>query len=337
MNNQIHKNIWVFIETENNQVKNISLELLNKAKEIADISKDKVVSISIGSDVKPLNKILEEFGTDEIIMVEGAEYGSYSTDGYTKVLASLCEKYGPSALLIGATNLGNDLATRLAARLHTSAATDCNDLRISQNSGVIEWQRSIYGGNLIQTVSSPNFRPQIGTIHSGVSKKIQCTDLKDIRIIDEKIVTPNEEIRSKVIEVLSASEESGVKLEDAKVVVSGGLGLGSSENFKLVKELANLLGGAVGATRAVIDAGWIPPQHQVGQSGKTVNPDLYIACGLSGAIQHVAGMKSSKIIIAINKDPDAPIFDIADYAVVGDVLEILPVLIEEIKKLQAVA
>lgn len=329
MNNE---NVWVFIEKNKNQIKNISLELLNKGKELARIRSEKIVAVFIGNDLKSSVQTIANFGADGLILVEGEEYAAYSNDGFTNALYLLIEKYKPSTILFGATNAGNDLAAGLAARLHTSAAINCTDLAIDSPSGTIEWQRAIHGGSLIQTVSSPETRPQIGSVRSGISKKEKIGDNQRIYVIEEKIKTPSDKIRTRIKEVLSSAQESGIKLEDAKVVVSGGLGMGSPENFQRIAELADLLDGAVGATRAVIDAGWIPSQHQVGQSGKTVNPDLYIACGISGAIQHVSGMKTSKVIIAINKDPEAPIFDIADYAVIGDVNKILPVLIEEIKK-----
>lgn len=334
MDIQEYKNVWVFIETENGKTENVSLELLSEGKTLANSKNEKLIAIVIGHDVQAAVKSTSTYGADEVIQVEKEEYKDYSTDAYTNVMETLVAKYKPSIILFGATNDGKDLAARLAARVHTSVVSDCTELKVSDHSGEVEWTRPVYGGNLLATVSSPNQRPQIATFRTGIFKKDQPDDAKSVNVVQENIKTPSEAIRTKIIDIIKSSEESGVKLEEAKVVVSGGRGLGKPENFTLVKELADLFGGAVGATRAVIDAGWISPPHQVGQSGKTVSPDLYIACGISGAIQHVSGMKSSKVIIAINKDPDAPIFDIADYAVVGDVLEIVPVLIEEIKKLK---
>lgn len=330
-----YKNVWVFIERARGEVRNVGLELLNQGRILAEANNEKLVAVIIGKDLDAAAKTVTVYGADEVILVEGEEYKDYNTDGYANALVKLSEKYKPAAILIGGTIQGRDLAPRITCRLKTGCTADCTDLAVNVETGDIEWTRPAFGGSIMATAVCSNTRPQVGTIRPGVFKKAQPDDSKTANIIREEIRTPLEEIRTKLVDFIKSAEEAGVKLEEAEIVVSGGRGLGKPENFAIIKELADVLGGAVGASRAAVDAGWISPLRQVGQTGKTVGPKIYFACGISGAVQHLAGMSSSKIIVAINKDPDAPIFDVADFGVVGDLFEVIPVLIEEFKKIKA--
>lgn len=335
MNIADYKNVWVFIENAHGEAKNVGLELLSQGRILADANHEKLVGVVIGKDVAAAVKSAIGYGADEVLLVEGEEYKDYSTDGYANAMVKLVEKYKPSVLLIGASNNGKDLSPRISARLGTGVTADCTVLGINEETREVEWTRPAFGGNYMATVVCSNTRPQIGTVRPGVFKKAQPDDARTAPVIKEEISTPAEMIRTKVVDFIKAMGGSAVKLEEAEVIVSGGRGMGKQENFALLKEFADLLGGAVGASRAAVDAGWMPPLQQVGQTGKTVGPKIYFACGISGAIQHLAGMTSSDVIVAINKDPEAPIFDVADYGVVGDLFEVIPALIEEIKKSKA--
>jgi electron transfer flavoprotein alpha subunit len=326
------KDLWVLIETnENGTAKTVGLELLTPGRMMADKQGGALVAIVIGSNVEASADAASYYGADRVIVVEGAEYSQYSTDAYTIALTQLIMKYAPTSMLIGATNNGRDLAPRVACRVRTGLTADCTALDIDEVSGNIEWTRPAFGGNLMATILCPDHRPQIGTVRPGVFKKSEPRDGK-AEIIKEEIHIDAKNIRTQVLEIVKDAGGELVDLEGAEIIVSGGRGVGGSEGFSLVRKLAEALGATVGASRAAVDSGWIPHTHQVGQTGKTVGPKLYIACGISGAIQHLAGMGGSDIIVAINKDPDAPIFDVADYGVVGNLFEVLPILTEEIKK-----
>lgn len=335
MNVKEYKNVWVYIEIARGEARNVSLELLNQGRLLAEANNEKLVAVIIGKDLDAVAKSVIAYGADEVILVEGEEYKDYNTDGYASAMARLSEKYKPSVILIGGTIQGRDLAPRVSCRLKTGCVADCTGLEVNGDTGDIEWTRPAFGGNIMATVSCPGTRPQIGTVRPGAFKKAQPDSTRTANVIREEIRTPAEEIRTKIVDFIKSAEEAGVKLEEAEIVVSGGRGIGKPENFAIIKELADVLGGAVGASRAAVDAGWISPLRQVGQTGKTVGPKIYFACGISGAVQHLAGMSSSKIIVAINKDPEAPIFDVADFGVVGDLFEVIPVLIEEFKKIKA--
>lgn len=335
MNIAEYKNVWVYIEHAHGEVKNVGLELLSQARVLADANQEKVVAVVIGKDVDAVVKAAVAYGADEVLLVEGDEYKDYTTDAYTNVMEKLVEKYKPSVLLIGATNNGRDLGPRVSARIKTGLTADCTGLAINEETKDVAWTRPAFGGNLMATILCSDTRPQMGTVRPGVFKKAEPDNGKTAPISKEEIHTPAAMILTKVVDLIKAVNDSGVKLEEADIIVSGGRGMGKPENFALLKEFADLLGGAVGASRAAVDAGWMPPLQQVGQTGKTVSPKIYFACGISGAIQHLAGMSSADVIVAINKDPDAPILDVADYGVVADLFEVIPVLIEEIKKIKA--
>ena len=329
------KDLWVFVETnEDGTAKNVGIELLTPGKMMAGKQGGALVAVVIGNNVDEAVKAASEHGADKVIVVDGPEYAHYTTDAYAIALCTLVEKYGPTSMLIGATNNGRDLGPRVSCRLKTGLTADCTGLDIDEESGNVAWTRPAFGGNLMATILCPDHRPQIGTVRPGVFKKSDAVAAA-AEIIKEDIHVDAKDIRTQVLELIKEADGENVDLEGAEIIVSGGRGVGGPEGFEPVKALADALGGVVGASRAAVDAGWIAHAHQVGQTGKTVGPKLYIACGISGAIQHVAGMSGSDCIVAINKDPEAPIFDIADYGVVGNLFEVLPVLTEEIKKARA--
>ncbi|MDR0818660.1 MAG: electron transfer flavoprotein subunit alpha/FixB family protein [Oscillospiraceae bacterium] len=330
-----NKNLWVFFEVVGGSPKIVSMELLGKGKELANAVGEELVAVVIGNGVDAAVKIAVSYGADKVIVVDGADYANYSTDAYTYALEQLVGKYKPSAILLGATGIGRDLAPRIAARLNTGLTADCTGLGIDTDTGVIQWSRTAYSGKLIAEIECPEARPQIGTVRPSVFKRVPPDLERSAEIIAEDIPVPTGLIRIALVEKIEEAAEGAVNLEEAEIIVSGGRGLGKPENFSLVKDLADVLNGVVGASRAAVDAGWIDHSHQVGQTGKTVGPKLYVACGISGAIQHLAGMSGSDVIIAVNRDPDAPIFDIADYGIVGDIKEVLPALTSAIKKLRS--
>ena len=329
------KDLWVFVETnDDGTAKNVGLELLAPGKMLAGKQGGSVVAVVIGNNVTPAVEAATACGAEKVIVVEGEEYAHYSTDAYAIAICTLVEKYGPTSMMIGATNNGRDLGPRVSCRLNTGLTADCTALDIDEESGNVAWTRPAFGGNLMATIMCPNHRPQIGTVRPGVFKK-NVVEGNTAEIIREDLHVPADQIRTQVLEVIKEMNGENVDLEGAEIIVSGGRGVGGPEGFEVIRALAKELGATVGASRAAVDSGWIAHAHQVGQTGKIVAPKLYIACGISGAIQHVAGMSGSDVIVAINKDPDAPIFDIADYGVVGNLFEVLPVLVQEIKKARA--
>lgn len=329
------KDLWVFVETnEDGTAKNVGIELLAPGKMMAGKQGGQLVAVVIGSGVDAAVNDAATHGADKVIVVDGPEYKQYSTDAYAIALCTLVEKYGPTSMMIGATNNGRDLGPRVSCRLNTGLTADCTALDIDEESGNVAWTRPAFGGNLMATILCPDHRPQIGTVRPGVFKKSEA-GAATAEIVKEDIHVDASSIRTQILELIQDMESEKVDLEGAEIIVSGGRGVGGPEGFAPVKALADVLGATVGASRAAVDAGWIAHSHQVGQTGKTVGPKLYIACGISGAIQHLAGMSGSDCIVAINKDPDVPIFDVADYGVVGNLFEVLPVLTEEIKKARA--
>ena len=332
MNLADYKNIWVFIETECGKPKNVGFELINAAKPLAQEKGCELIAVVIGKDIEGAAKDAICYGADSAIIVDGPEYEYYTTDAFAKALVALVEKYKPETLMIGATNNGRDLGPRVSCRLKTGLTADCTAIAIDEETGNVAWTRPTFGGNLMATIMCPDHRPQLGTVRPGVFKKSEPGEVKDIPVIKEKVEITDAEKRVELLEVINEMAGELVDLENAEIIVSGGRGVGGPEGFAPVRELAEVLGATVGASRAAVDAGWIPHAHQVGQTGKTVGPKIYIACGISGAIQHLAGMSSSDVIIAINKDPDAPIFNVADYGLVGDLKVVLPILTEKIRK-----
>ena len=325
-----YKNIWVFIETECGKAKNVGYELLHVAKELATEKGCKLIAVVIGNKIRSIAQDAICYGADSAIMVDGEEYEYYTTDAFVNAMATLIEKYKPETLMIGATNNGRDMGPRVSCRVKTGLTADCTEIAIDAETGNIAWTRPTFGGNLMATIMCPDHRPQMGTVRPGVFKKGAYDESRTGEIIEEKIHTPKEEIRTRLVERVNEVAES-INLEEAEIIVSGGRGVGSAENFAMLQELADVLGATLGCSRAVVDAGWLPHAHQVGQSGKTVAPKVYFAIGISGAIQHTAGISGSDTIIAVNKDEDAPIFDIADYSIVGNLNEVVPALTEAFK------
>ena len=329
------RNVWVFIEVVRGKIKGVSLELLGQGRKMADDLGEKLVAIIPGNEIEDFAKMAIHYGADEAIVVDQKELKDYSTDGYTKAMCTLIKKYNPAVLLIGATNNGRDLGPRVSSRMQTGLTADCTELGVDSETRLVKWTRPASGGNLMATILCPDHRPQIGTVRPGVFKKPEEDTGRKGEIIHETVEFGPDEIRTRIVEVITEAGGADVNLEEAEIIVSGGRGVGGPEGFEVLKELADEIGAQIGASRAAVDSGWISSLHQVGQTGKSVGPKIYIACGISGAIQHVAGMSSSDVIIAINKDPDAPIFNIADYGIVGDLFEIIPELTKRIRSSKA--
>lgn len=329
------KDLWVFVETkEDGSAKNVGIELLNPGRRLADKQGGALVAVVIGHHIAAAAHAAGEHGADKIILVDGPEYHDYSTDAYVIAMHTLVEKYGPTTLMIGATPNGRDFGPRLSCRLKTGLTADCTSLDIDEETGDMAWTRPAFGGNLMATILCSETRPQIGTVRPGVFKK-GIPGINHAECITEEIHVAPEQIRTELLRVIHEAAEEIVDLESAEIIVSGGRGVGGPDGFAPVRALAQALGATVGSSRAAVDAGWISHAHQVGQTGKTVAPKLYIACGISGAIQHQAGMSGSDCIVAINKDPEAPIFEIAHYGIVGNLFEVLPLLTAEVLALKA--
>ncbi len=325
------KDVCVFIETKAGKARNVGLELLNPGRRLADGQGGKVTAVVLGHNCDEAVKDAIAYGADKVFVMDAPVYDHYTTDAYTAALVQLFEKECPTTVLLGASNIGRDLGPRLAGRLRTGLTADCTALDLDEASGNVAWTRPAFGGNLMATILCPNHRPQIGTCRPGVFKKVEPDTARTGEIVKDDFVFPAEQITVKLLETI-AEEGEKVDLEGAEIIVSGGRGVGGPEGFAPVRALAEALGGVTGSSRAAVDAGWIPHSHQVGQTGKTVGPKLYVACGISGAIQHLAGMSGSDNIVCINKDPDAPIFGVADIGVVGNLFEVLPVLTDLVKK-----
>lgn len=329
-----YKDIWVWIETYKGAARNVGLELLAPGRIMADTVGQDLVAVIIGANAGQAVNSAGAYGADRVILLEDAYYAEYNTEVYTDALERLIEIYKPDTILFGATSTGRDLAPRIASRVETGLTADCTELSIDPDTGNVQWTRPAFGGNLMAVIECPRTRPQMGTVRPGVFKKAAFNADNGAELVRADIEKPSQS-RTRIIDRLADAADEMVNLEEADIIVSGGRGLGKPENFALVKALAEALGGAVGSSRAAVDAGWISHAYQVGQTGKTVGPKLYVACGISGAIQHLAGMSGSDTIVAINKDPDAPIFGVADYGIVGNLLEVLPALTEEVKRIKA--
>ena len=341
MNLEEYKGVYVFAQQVDNIVNSIAFELIGKGKDLAADLGTEVTAVLVGSGVKGLADELAEYGADRVIVVDDPELKEYRTEPYAHALASVIEKYKPEIFLVGATAIGRDLGPRVSARIHTGLTADCTQLDIGdfplnpvpgkeQKHNQLLMTRPAFGGNTIATIACPDFRPQMATVRPGVmqKKERQAGAKANIEEFNPGF-TPNQNY-VEILEVVKAVSET-VDIMDAKILVSGGRGMGSAENFKILEDLAEVIGGTVSCSRAVVDAGWKPKDLQVGQTGKTVRPNVYFAIGISGAIQHLAGMEESDIIIAINKDETAPIFDVADYGLVGDLNKIVPALTEKLR------
>ena len=341
MNLEEYKGVFVFAQQVDNKVSGIALELIGEGKRLAEKLSTEVTAVLVGSGVKDLADELAAYGADRVILVDDPELKEYRTEPYAHALASVVEKYKPEILLVGATAIGRDLGPRVSARIHTGLTADCTSLEIGdlpinplpgreQKHNQLLMTRPAFGGNTIATIACPDNRPQMATVRPGVMQKIAPIAGAKANVVEfNPGFTPN----NRYVEILNVVKavKSTANIMEAKILVSGGRGVGSKENFKLLEDLAEVLGGTVSCSRAVVENGWLPVDLQVGQTGKTVRPQIYFAIGISGAIQHVAGMEDSDLIIAINKDEDAPIFDVADYGLVGDLNKIVPALTAALK------
>ncbi len=337
MNIKEYKGVYVFVEQHDGHIMGVAYELIGKGKVLAKERKAEVTAVVLGSKIKDLPKKLAEHGADNVIIVDDPALEVYMTEPYTKALTEVVLAKKPEIVLYGATAIGRDMAPRVSARVHTGLTADCTGLDISDKDnslgeGHLMMTRPAFGGNIMATILCPEFRPQMATVRPGVMQRIEPVKGATCPVEEFKVAGLE---GSKNVEILDIIKKVSERMDvmDAKILVSGGRGLGHPENFKLLEELAALFPNAtISSSRAAVDAGWQPKDRQVGQTGKTVRPNLYIACGISGAIQHLAGMEESEIIIAINKDESAPIFEVADFGVVGDVLKILPMFTEAVKK-----
>ena len=332
MDIQDYKGIFVFIQQVDNQVAGVSHELLGKAKELAAKMETEVTAVLLGSGVSGLCKDLSSYGADKIVMVDNKDLELYSTKPYAYAMCSVIKKYKPAVVLYGATAIGRDLAPRVAARVRTGLTADCTKLDVADDGTKdLRMTRPAFGGNIMATIICPEYRPQMATVRPGVMQKIKPIVGANAPVDQFAVEIPASEKDVQILDVVK-KESHKMDIQDAKILVSGGRGMGCPENFKMLDDCANALGGTVSSSRACVDAGWVEKDIQVGQTGKTVRPNLYLACGISGAIQHLAGMEESDVIIAINKDETAPIFEVADYGVVGDATKIIPLFTEEVKK-----
>ena len=341
MNIAEYKGVFVFAQQVDNKLSGIALELIGKGKDLAKDLNTEVTAVLVGHEVKDLADELAAYGADRVILVDDPELKEYRTEPYAHALSSVIEKYKPEIFLVGATAIGRDLGPRVSARIHTGLTADCTQLDIGdfpmnpipgkeQLHNQLLMTRPAFGGNTIATIACPEFRPQMATVRPGVMQK--APKVEGAKAVVEEFnpgFTPDDKY-VEILEVVKSVVDT-VDIMDAKILVSGGRGVGNPENFKLLDDLAEVLGATVSCSRAVVDAGWKPKDLQVGQTGKTVRPNVYFAIGISGAIQHLAGMEESDLIVAINKDETAPIFDVADYGIVGDLNKIVPAMTEKLK------
>ena len=322
-----YHDVWVFAEQRDGNLMGVSIELLGEGKKLANEIGCKICAVLCGENVDGLVTELFEYGADVVYYANAPELKTYNTDAYTKVIYQAIAEYKPEIVLMGATHIGRDLGPCLAVKCETGLTADCTQLDIDPEDKKLMQTRPAFGGNLMATIVCPKHRPQMSTVRAGVMAKPERVAGKTGQRVDIAVSFDKGDIRMEVVEIVKAMKEM-VSLTDANVIVAGGAGVGNEDGFKLIKQLADRLGGVVGASRAAVDSGWIDHSHQVGQTGTTVKPTLYIACGISGAIQHLAGMQSSDYIVAINKTENAPIFEVADYGIVGDLYKVIPAILE---------
>jgi electron transfer flavoprotein alpha subunit/NAD-dependent dihydropyrimidine dehydrogenase PreA subunit len=328
-----HQGVLVFAEQHGGRLRDCALELLGAGQKLAGTLHQELAAALMGSEVETLCPILFAHGADKVYLLEEEELKQYHTEPYADALSGVITQYKPSIVLFGATTTGRDLAPRIAARLRTGLTADCTGLEIEDKTGFLLQVRPAFGGNIMATIKCANHRPQMATVRPKVMKK-PVPDFSrrgEIIRIDGRV--DSKSLRTRILQIIEAADQMA-NLEEAEIVVSGGRGLEKAENFHLLEELARVFGGSVGASRAAVDAGWKPHPFQVGQTGKTVCPKLYIACGISGAIQHLVGMQTSDIVVAINKDPEAPILKVADFGIVGDLFQVVPALTHVVRKLK---
>lgn len=326
-----YSGVWVFAEQRSGKVASVSYELLGSGRRLADERRTELSAVLMGAPESEANELIR-WGADRVFLTNNPIYEKFNDEPYAELLSLLIREHKPEIVLAGATPIGRSFIPRVAAKLRTGLTADCTSLEIDKDSGNLLQIRPAFGGNIMATILCPNSRPQMATVRPRVMKRVVYDKGRtgDIIYVDaEGLAT-----RTKVLDTIKEVSNITVNLQEAEIIVSGGRGLGDQKGFKLLEELAEVLDGALGASRAAVDEGWIPYSHQVGQTGKTVCPKIYIACGISGAVQHLVGMQSSDIIIAINKNPEAPIFNVASYGIVGDVYEVVPILIRKIKEMR---
>jgi electron transfer flavoprotein alpha subunit len=326
-----YKGVWVFAEQKKGKVQSVSYELIGKARELADKLKTYVGAVLIGNDIETEAQVLINSGADSVYLVESPRLAGFLDEPYTNVFVKLINKYKPEIVLSGATIIGRSLMARVAVKVDAGLTADCTGLDIETERKILLQTRPAFGGNIMATIISPNYRPQMATVRHKVFPQPAQDKCRKGKVIKESFHIDELVSRTALLDVVEEIENL-VNISEADIIVSGGRAMGGPENFKMLHELAEVLGGAVGSSRAAVDSGWIPYSHQVGQTGRTVAPKIYIACGISGQIQHLVGMQSSKMIIAINKDPDAPIFKVATYGIVGDIFQIVPALTRKFKE-----
>jgi electron transfer flavoprotein alpha subunit len=328
-----YKDVWVFVEHEQGKVSSVSFELLGQGRKLADALGCTLCGMLLCSN-EGMDTFIKEaiaYGAEKVYVTESPLLKEYRTDPYASGAINLIRTFKPEIVLFGATTQGRDFAGTVATTLETGLTADCTGLDIDPEKKMLRQTRPAFGGNIMATILDyPNYRPQMATVRPKVFAMPARDDSRKGEVIKEPLPITEDKIRTKILEFIKGAE--AVNLVDAEIIVSGGRGIGNAENFKIIRELADVLGAAVGASRATVDAGWISYEHQVGQTGRTVRPKVYFACGISGAIQHQAGMKTSDIIVAINKDPEAPIFKVATYGIVGDIFTVVPMLTQEFKK-----
>ncbi len=322
------KNVFVIAEQRDGKVQKVSYELIGKARELADDLGQDVVAVLLGDDVN--GEDLAKSGADKVIVVKDPMLKEYVTEPYAKAVTAVIKANDPEIVIFGASSIGRDLAPRVSARIHTGLTADCTKLTIDPETKLFNMTRPAFGGNIMATIVCKEFRPQMATVRPGVMQALESTD-KVATVEEFKVEFTPEDMNVEILEVVKADKKS-VDITEAKILVSGGRGVGSAEGFAPLKELADVLGGEISGSRVAVESGWIDKDRQVGQTGKTVRPDLYLAIGISGAIQHAAGMEESEFIVAINKEDSAPIFSICDFGIVGDLNKIVPKLTEALKK-----
>lgn len=326
-----YKGVWVFAEQRQGKIMPVVIELLGEGKKLAKEVGTELCAVLCGNNVGRLADELFAYGADKVYAADHPELENYRTDAYSKVIFEAISKYKPEIVLLGATHIGRDLGPCLAVKCSTGLTADCTKLEIDPEDKKIKQTRPAFGGNLMATIVCPNNRPQMSTVRPGVMDKVVYEKGRKGQLVKLDVEFEKGDIRTKVVDVVK-KVENAVSLTDADIIVSGGMGLGKPEGFKLLKQLADKLGGTIAASRACVDAGWIDHSYQIGQTGTTVKPKIYFACGISGAIQHLAGMQNSNYIVAINKNENAPIFKVADYGIVGDLYQVIPAILEELDK-----
>jgi electron transfer flavoprotein alpha subunit len=326
----VYSGVWVWVEQFNGRTGGISVEMLGQGRKLADRRKVALTACVLGHHVEHITKEAISFGADRVFWVDDPSLVVYRTAPYASVLINLVREYRPDIFLLGASSRGRDLASSVASLLYTGLTADCTALDIDPETGLLLQTRPAFGGNIMATIICPDHRPQMATVRHRVFEMPVADSRREGQVIAVKAAMSPEQITTHVVE--SILEKDEVNLADAHIIVAGGRGVGGPAGFETIRKLAEVLGGAVGSSRGAVDAGWISYAHQVGQTGRTVRPDLYIACGISGQIQHLAGMKTSKIIVAINKNSDAPIFKIANYGIADDLFQVVPALTEQFKK-----